>query len=194
MGETISYDLFVEICTYLTQLDDLVSLRLVNKQLACWIFALRDNKLFECEIIKKLQPLLGLIFDTNPCEFFEEVCRNNLSIAIKLLLTDPRVDPSTNNNHTIRVASVNGHIEVVKLLLTDQRVNPSIYSDFVIQYASSDGNLEMVKLLLRDPRVNPSSCGNYAIRVASENGNTEVVKLLLTDSRVNPADSDNYAL
>ena len=41
---------------------------------------------------------------------------------VKLLLQDPRVDPSDRNNGAIRLAHQNGHVEVVKLLLQDPRV------------------------------------------------------------------------
>ena len=40
---------------------------------------------------------------------------------VKLLLQDPRVDPSDENNLAIRLASFYGYIEVVKLLSQDPR-------------------------------------------------------------------------
>jgi ankyrin repeat protein len=46
--------------------------------------------------------------------------------VIKLLLNDPRVDPS---NGPMRWASRNEHFEVVKLLLNDPRVDPSDDND-----------------------------------------------------------------
>ncbi len=42
---------------------------------------------------------------------------------VKLLLSDPRVDPTTNNNTAIRRASRKGYTEVVRLLMTDPRVD-----------------------------------------------------------------------
>jgi hypothetical protein len=44
----------------------------------------------------------------------------------------PRVDPSAYNYEAIRLASKNGHIEVVKLLLNDPRVDPSAYYNYAI--------------------------------------------------------------
>ena len=44
---------------------------------------------------------------------------------IKILLTDPKADPSADNNRAIRLASENGHYEIVQLLLNDKRINPS---------------------------------------------------------------------
>jgi hypothetical protein len=36
--------------------------------------------------------------------------------VVKALLSDPRVDPSADNNYAIRYASQNGYLEVIKLL------------------------------------------------------------------------------
>jgi ankyrin repeat protein len=104
--------------------------------------------------------------------------------VVKLLLNDPRVDPSAENNYAIRLASENGHVEAVKLLLNDPRVDPSAENNDAIRWASKNGHAEVVKLLLNDPRIDPSDDNNDAIRCASWNGHSEVVKLLLNDSRV----------
>ena len=52
---------------------------------------------------------------------------------VKMLLGDPRIDPSTNNNCAIRKASKYGHIQVVKLLLSDPRVDPSAHYNCAIR-------------------------------------------------------------
>ena len=49
---------------------------------------------------------------------------NTVNTRGVLILQDPRVDPTTNNNGAIILASVSGHTEIVKLLLQDPRVNP----------------------------------------------------------------------
>jgi hypothetical protein len=114
--------------------------------------------------------------------------------VVKLLLGDPRVDPSADDNYAIRFASGKGHVDVVKLLLSDPRVIPSAFDSFVIRWASGNGHVDVVKLLLSDPRVDPSAEYNYAIRWASRNGHVEVVKVLLNDPRVDPSTVDNYAI
>jgi hypothetical protein len=48
----------------------------------------------------------------------------NSAEVVKLLLTDPRVDPSFNENEPIYNASSNGHLSIVKMLVNDTRVNP----------------------------------------------------------------------
>jgi ankyrin repeat protein len=97
--------------------------------------------------------------------------------VVKLLLNDPRVDPSAHDNYAIRWASRNGHVEVVKLLLNDPRVDPSADNNCAIRWASRNGHVEVVKLLLNYPRVDPSAYNNDAMRCAPENGHAEVVKL-----------------
>ncbi len=117
---------------------------------------------------------------------------NNL--AMKVLLSDQRVDPSTRNNEAIQVASFKGHIEIVKKLLADKRVDPSDDNNKAIIFASVNGKPEIVKLLLANQLVDPSANNNEAIRRASREGNIEVVKLLLTDKRVDPSADDNEAI
>jgi hypothetical protein len=58
--------------------------------------------------------------------------------VVKLLLNDPRVDPSAYNNDAIRWASKYGHVEVVKLLLNDPRVDPSVANNYAIRLASEN--------------------------------------------------------
>ena len=55
--------------------------------------------------------------------------------AVRLLLNDPRVDPSADSNYAIRCSSNNGHAEVVKLLLDDPRVDPSADNNDAIRCA-----------------------------------------------------------
>jgi len=43
-----------------------------------------------------------------------------------MLLADPRVDPSADDNYAFRKASKNGHTDVVTLLLADRRVAVSM--------------------------------------------------------------------
>ncbi len=63
-----------------------------------------------------------------------------------MLLNDPRVDPSADNNGGIRCASRNGHVEVVKLLLNDPRVDPSAYNNDAMRCSPENGHAEVVKL------------------------------------------------
>ena len=99
---------------------------------------------------------------------------------VRLLLADPRVDPTAHNNEAIRAASHNGYTYVVKLLLDDGRADPAAFNNGAIRDASHNGYIDVVRLLLTDPRVDPTAADNDAIRGAR----TEIVTLLLKDPRV----------
>ena len=98
--------------------------------------------------------------------------------VVRLLLQDPRVDPSVSNNEAILNAVSNGHTEIVRLLLQDPRVDPTDDNNWAIRDASELGHTEVVRLLLQDPRVDPSENNNYAIKAARTNGHEEIVQLL----------------
>ena len=50
---------------------------------------------------------------------------NGHTEIVSLLLADPRVDPSADDNFAVRWASRYGRIEVVSLLLADPRFDPA---------------------------------------------------------------------
>ena len=110
----------------------------------------------------------------------------------KMLLADPRVDPSAGKNYAMGKASEKGHVNIVKLLLADPRVDPSASGNYAIRFASEDGHVDIVKLLLADPRVDPSADDYFAFKTASQNGHVDIVKLLLEDSGVDPSARENY--
>jgi ankyrin repeat protein len=103
--------------------------------------------------------------------------------AVKLLLSDSRVDPSAWDNQAFIHASKYGSLEIVKLLLSDARVDPSARNNRALVDASQNGYLDIVKLLLKDDRVDPSAQDNYALYFASENGHLEIVNLLQSHTR-----------
>ncbi len=78
--------------------------------------------------------------------------KKNHTEVVKILLADPRVNPSAEDNDAIKSASTNGHAEVVKLLLDDGRANPSANNNYAIIIASRYNHPEVVKLLLEDER------------------------------------------
>src|SRR5271170_2153848 len=80
------------------------------------------------------------------------------------LLLDPSFDPSAQNQHPIKWASMNGHEEFVYRLLQDSRVDPSDDGQHAIQLAAENGHVKVVDLLLTDDRVDPSANDQGAIR------------------------------
>lgn len=115
---------------------------------------------------------------------FYEAIENKHYEVVCLLLLDPRVDPSANQNAAIIDACIKGTLAIVQILLADSRVNPSDQENLAIRMASYKGYTEIVKCLLKDPRVNPSDQNNSALQGACEYGRTEIVRRLLEDPRV----------
>ncbi len=79
---------------------------------------------------------------------------NGRTEVVKLLLADPRVDPSAKDNEAIQLASEYGYAESVKLLLADPRSDPSAKDNEAIKLASKKGHIEVVKLLLGSDKIN----------------------------------------
>ena len=119
----------------------------------------------------------------NDFAFRGAIMRGHLKVA-KLLLSDPRVDPTTSRNQSIDYACQTGQLEIATLLLRDSRVIPGIDT---IGLASKNGHTEIVQLLLDDKRVDPSYDDNEAICEAIFEQHIQVVKLLLADKRVDPS-------
>ena len=123
---------------------------------------------------------------------FIEACQIGDFDKVKSLLVNEKVNPTYNNNYAIRLASENGHYNVLKLLLGDNRVinffKIADDSNWAIRWASQNGHYNIVKLLLEDKRVinffKIADRDNLAIRLASKNGHYNIVKLLLEDNRV----------
>jgi len=103
---------------------------------------------------------------------------------IKLLLNDPRIDPSLHTNIAIRDACYYGRANIVKILLADSRVKPHKVNNYCIYVACLRNHTEVVKLLLQDERVNPTANCNECLYKSCKKGYIEVVKLLLADYRV----------
>jgi ankyrin repeat protein len=99
---------------------------------------------------------------------------------VKLLLSDPRCEPSRNKQASICAACEQGHLEVVQLLLAHRRVVPP---QAAMDGASKNGLVEVVKLLLKTfPWLDPT----LALVEASASGQIAVAKILLADERTDP--------
>eukprot|EP01119_Soliformovum_irregulare_P020977 TRINITY_DN6871_c0_g1_i1.p1 TRINITY_DN6871_c0_g1~~TRINITY_DN6871_c0_g1_i1.p1 ORF type:complete len:243 (+),score=47.17 TRINITY_DN6871_c0_g1_i1:55-783(+) len=103
---------------------------------------------------------------------------------IRMLVKDPRFDPSINQDFLIGLAAKKGDVELITLLLQDPRVDPSNRANLALRLACSQGHLEIVKLLLADPRVDPTSAANSALFCASVNGHLDIELELMRDPRL----------
>jgi hypothetical protein len=116
---------------------------------------------------------------------------------VKLLLSDPTVNPAYRKNSIIAIAAMGGSAETVDILLKDERVNPGDNHNEALFQATKNNRLEAVKRLMEDPRVNPADGkesldrdfntvinDNYIILEATSNQFIAIIKELVKDPRV----------
>lgn len=103
-------------------------------------------------------------------------CYNDIAI---MLLNDPRVDPSVNDNYAIIIASQNGWYIIVKSLLLHPKINPAVKNNEAIIRAIGNYRQITTEILLKDSRVDPTDQNNKAIKCAMEKRHLDMVKLLL---------------
>jgi hypothetical protein len=122
----------------------------------------------------KKELLLDALFNALKCGHFH---------VARLLLLDPRVDPTFNDNHVLEKLCVDGCAEAVRfLLLEDQRVTPT--SD-AFCCALNKNHLDVMQIFMSDARFNPSK---RCIGLACLNDNLDAARMLLADPRVNTED------
>ena len=115
--------------------------------------------------------------------------------VIKLLLDDPRIDPSVFDDAAMRCATETRNIEAIKLLLSCPKFNVcSDYNQNMLILSCKENDIDLLEMLMADKRFDPSYNNNKAIKEACSNGRGNVVKILLKDSRINPSDNENIAL
>jgi Ankyrin repeats (3 copies) len=104
-------------------------------------------------------------------------CEHGDIDIVRMLLADPRVDPSEASQDAIKWASNEGHMEIVRMLLADPRVDPSADDQIALRLASHNGHTEIFRTLLADTRVDPSADDQIALTAASHEGHTEIVRM-----------------
>lgn len=67
--------------------------------------------------------------------FFKAIKQGNLE-AVKELLHDEEVDPTTRDNYALCLASEKNNLELIELLLNDKRIDPSVPDNFVFYTAA----------------------------------------------------------
>lgn len=109
---------------------------------------------------------------------------------IKLLLNDPRINPTINNNELFLSCK---SPEAMKLLLDDHRMNPTFNNNELFLSCNSP---EVIKLLLKHPMIDPSCNDNEALISATQWpwSDIDIVEALLKDSRVDPSARENKAI
>jgi hypothetical protein len=99
--------------------------------------------------------------------------------AVKFLSKLEGVDPASDNNYPLRIASSKGYTPIVKFLSELEGVDPSVDNNYPIRIASSNGSTPIVKFLLELEGVDPSVDNNYPLRIARSKGYTDIIIILL---------------
>ena len=76
--------------------------------------------------------------------------------VVDILLKDPRVDPSIQNNDAIQIAAEKRNIPAIRILLKDSRVNPTVNNNHAIRHALKNSHFDVARILLEDKRVSDS--------------------------------------
>lgn len=149
------------------------------------IDAIADNRL---SVFKQI--LLALDPSTDDNEIIQWVAWYGRTRMMKILLSDPRTDPSARENLAIRNAVVGDHVSTVKLLLQDPRVDPTDAENRVIIAAIENNSVNSLKVLLQTKNVDPScsyhGLKNQPLREAVIQRNKTAIDILIEDQRVNP--------
>ena len=101
-------------------------------------------------------------------------------------------DPKAYDSEPLRIASENGHMDIVQLLIPVS--NPRTYY-LALNEASANGHVDIVRLLVslcNSKEYGSKAHGSDALKIASNNGYTEIVKLLIPIS--DPKADDSKAL
>jgi len=83
----------------------------------------------------------------------QDMCMYGRLDMIKLLLNDPRIDPS---GHPIITASRFGRLEIVRELLKHPRVDPRFEQNGAFECAAVNGHFKILKMLLESSKISLS--------------------------------------
>ena len=81
---------------------------------------------------------------------FNVACQEGPMAIIKPLFTDPRIDPSENNNRAIRTAAEKRQCDIVQFLLKDDRVNPGADAHYVFYMSCQADDADTARKILVD--------------------------------------------
>lgn len=119
------------------------------------------------------------------------IASDNLAV-VKVLLADPRVDPSMDGDAVFDLLLEHGETELVKKLLLDTRIDLAADGNYILIAAAYHRDTEIVKLLLADVRIDPNEGDEgeeNVVTAAIQNNQSEVLALLLAYGRI---DLENY--
>ena len=145
------------------------------------------------EILK--DPLSRIVPHYSNSYAFQAASWNNRYDIVKLLLTDPRIDPTANYNFAIKYSARWGFYDTVKVLLEDSRIDPSIEQNTPIKNAVKSCNIDVIGLLLDDPRVDVTESPLSALYLSCIDPITHnIANFICKHPNTNISANDNEAL
>ena len=128
------------------------------------------------EIVKRLMDA-----GYNPAgKAFLAACLGNNATSqelVRLLLADPRVDPTCEMNTALSYACKEGRVDIIECLLDDARVDPSYPNNLPLCCAAREGHVAVLEKLMKDARVVAKGFKG-AMDDAIMYGNIEIAELL----------------
>lgn len=106
----------------------------------------------------------------------------------------PQFNFAAHRNLAIKIASRNGHDQVVRQLLTCDDINPGHESDLAVDVACQNNHVETVKLLLTHSDVDPTTDDDFALCVAVQNDLPDVVNIVVRCPKVSCAADSNFSI
>lgn len=120
--------------------------------------------------------------------------KNSYVPMVKLLLNQPEINPSTDDNAALKATLQSYSYPLDELILAHPKFEPGLGQDHILDWAIDWSLYNAVTYLLAHPAIDPSHDNNTAICVAFDAGELEMCRLVLADPRVNPAVDDNMLL
>ncbi len=124
-------------------------------------------------------------WDSDNFSLLAALNHGHLSV-IKILL---RSATSEEMNYAIKMAVMNGNVDVVTFLMKDMRVDPSTMNNEALRVAAKEKHLGTVEVLLYDHRVEPNAAGDFLFSVFSSAVMRQDIRLVnkfIEDTRINP--------
>jgi hypothetical protein len=90
--------------------------------------------------------------------FIRFACDLGYTDIVKLLLSNPKINPSNHYQWSILNAVEKGHFDIVVLLLKDSRMDTSDFFDTCIEYSSRNKDYKTFNLIWEYHKINKKNC------------------------------------
>lgn len=112
--------------------------------------------------------------------------------VVRLLINNPKINPTARGNYAILKATKGGHLEVLKELIKCKL--PINVCQNVVNVASQYGHIEILSMLLNDSRFTKGNNCWKALITAVTNNNLTITQMLLDKIKNNPFEASENPL